>query len=392
MMTSNYPNEQRNLLQLLSPDVQQMLSDTGAICAGGAITSLFSNRDINDLDIYFPSEAALVVAVSAIYAEDDFWPDTLTVELGSFELAVNKLTQHSIMLKHKDQEVQFMHFRYYPDAKSIFETFDFTACMGAYEFKTGQFILHDDFLRHVSQRFLKFNPNTSFPLVSLMRVEKYKERGYTISKAEMMRLILTCMNLKLTSWDEAKEQIGGMYGYDINQLIDTQVPFSIESLVEQLSNIGELYHNVVPTKPESDTVSFDKVMLHVCDTTDLVEAIDRPLFNEKFLYKCVRSDGTSMYSNKVDYKVGSIIDTADTGQLYFHRDPNNPYTHMLSIYWIECELLSGEVSDTDKSDEKVVVDGKIKVLRSFHYDAKLDGSREMAALREKYTWRTNEFK
>ena len=45
------------------------------------------------------------------------------------------------------------------------------------------------FLKHLARRSLVVNTNTAYPLISLLRCDKYKERGYNISTKEQMSLM-----------------------------------------------------------------------------------------------------------------------------------------------------------------------------------------------------------
>src|SRR5690606_3144507 len=98
-----------------------------------------------------------------------------------FSVYVNGLTQRSIMIGDKENIHQLMWFKYFNTAQDIFNSFDFTVCMGAFDFETEEFIFHPDFFKHNSQRYLKFNTGTDFPVMSLLRVDKYRQKGYDIS-------------------------------------------------------------------------------------------------------------------------------------------------------------------------------------------------------------------
>lgn len=200
-----------------------LLEHVGAFCAGGAITSLFTNKEVNDLDIYFPSREALVKAVESLFGGDD-----------THELICTNYTDKSILFTKEDCDIQFIYFDYFSTPEQIFQTFDFTACMGAYDFKRGQFAFHEDFFKHNSQKRLKFNTGTAFPLLSALRVNKYQEKGYEISKTEYLRVIMSAMKLNLTSWTDLKEHIGGFYGTNVDNFFDEEKEFSIEEAVNQL--------------------------------------------------------------------------------------------------------------------------------------------------------------
>ncbi len=196
-----YEFEKNKLYSYLGEDLINQLKKHKVFIAGGAITSLFCNRDINDIDIYFRDESSLLSLV------EEFWDDNLYIVSHT-----KKATQYNFSYMKNDIPIQLIHFKYFNSPEDIFKTFDYTVCMGCFDFNTEEFVLHDDFLKHNSQRLLKFNSDTEYPIVSLLRVQKYEKRGYVISKPEFIRIILTCMNTEINSYEELKDQIGGMYG------------------------------------------------------------------------------------------------------------------------------------------------------------------------------------
>lgn len=225
---------ERKLIMAASP-----LRFDGAFIAGGAVTSAFTNAKINDVDVYFKSRRAFETGVYQAY-EDGLWC-----------VAASK---RAVTFVSGDTIAQLMHFDYFPTASDIFAAFDFTVCMGALDLdarvkshwdgvklvKTGEehpesgFVLHPDFLKHNSQRFLKFNPGTRYPLASATRVLKYQQRGYTIGKGDMMKIALAVRGVRIESWEDLKDQIGGAYG-DKVVLGNEDTPFTLEAAIEALT-------------------------------------------------------------------------------------------------------------------------------------------------------------
>jgi len=215
------------------------LTFDGAFIAGGAVTSAFTNAKINDVDVYFKSRRAFETGVYQAY-EDGLWC-----------VAASK---RAVTFVSGDAIAQLMHFDYFPTAEDIFKAFDFTVCMGALDLdagershwdgvrlvKTGEphpesgFIFHPDFLKHNSQRFLKFNAGTRYPLASATRVLKYQQRGYTIGKGDMMKIALAVRGVRIDSWEDLKDQIGGAYG-DKVVLGNEDTPFTLEAAIEALT-------------------------------------------------------------------------------------------------------------------------------------------------------------
>lgn len=191
----------------------------GAYAAGGSVTSVFTAATINDVDVYFKSKEAFETAVAEAY-NGGWWC------VASSKRAVTFSDNGSI--------VQFMHFDFFPTAQDIFKAFDFTVVMGAYDYDTSEFVLHDDFMRHNAQRFLRFNPGTRFPLASATRVLKYQQRGYTIGKGDILKIALACRSVQIETWEQLKDQIGGAYGDKI--VLDGEgKPFTLEAAIEALS-------------------------------------------------------------------------------------------------------------------------------------------------------------
>lgn len=231
-----YKAERRQIMEALP------LRFDDAFVAGGAVTSVFTGAKINDVDVYFKSRRAFETAVYQAY-EDGLWC------VASSKRAVTFADRGGAV-------AQLMHFDYFPTADSIFAAFDYTICMGAldldaapkkewnsktFEFDTigedhpdSGFVFHPDFLKHNSQRFLKFNPGTRYPLASATRVLKYQQRGYTIGKGDMMKIALAVRGVKIDTWEDLKDQIGGAYG-DKVVFEKENTEFTLEAAIEALT-------------------------------------------------------------------------------------------------------------------------------------------------------------
>ena len=225
-MSKNFLNEYNKLLS--GACIVSSLSGLGigVFLAGGAITSVFSNKDINDYDLYF-RDAESFAKFFGLWLDGDFGASVVV-----------SVTNKSITLHFPNEGVivQAIYYKWFPCAEDIFDDFDFTVNMGAYCFKEGMFILHKDFLRHNSQRYLEVNTNTSFPLITALRVDKYKTKGYTISKSNFLKIMFSIMKLEIKDWEDLKEHIGGMYGLKVAELFNTENEFSIGEVLSQLSD------------------------------------------------------------------------------------------------------------------------------------------------------------
>lgn len=227
-MTNTF--EKNKLHSYLGKHLVECLKDAKAYIAGGTITSLYSNREINDIDVYFRDEKSAIKFIARMIEDNGAWVVSHT----------NKATQMSYSNGSETIDVQAIHFNYFESTGQLFDSFDFSAVMGAFDFLSDEFIFGDEFLKHNSQRILKFNSNTSYPIVSMLRVQKYEERGYKISKAEFIRIILTCMNLDIQSYDDLKEHLGGMYGESFDSLFKDieEETFSLQVAIDKIADLA----------------------------------------------------------------------------------------------------------------------------------------------------------
>jgi hypothetical protein len=191
----------------------------GGIVAGGALTSAFSATPINDVDIYFKDESSFRDAIERAY-DDGMW--------------CVDVSKRSVTFAQGNCIVQLMHFEYFTDAHAVFDAFDFTCCMGAYDIDAEEFVFSNDFLKHVAQRHLSFHGGTRFPFASLLRVLKYQSRGYTIGKGDLLRIALACHRTPVNSWDDLADQIGGQYGQRVK--IEGEGDFSIDAAIDIIAN------------------------------------------------------------------------------------------------------------------------------------------------------------
>ena len=193
----------------------QHFAPKGAFIAGGALTSAFTGLGINDVDIYFKNKEAFIEAIQQAY-DESLWCVSAT------DRAVTFVRDNSV--------IQLMHFDFFETAEAIFDAFDYTVCMAAYDIDKEDFVFHEDFMKHAAQRFLRFHSGTRYPYGSLMRVLKYQQRGYTIGKSDLLRIGLCLQRVPLESWDDLAAAIGGQYGEKAK--VDTDKPFSIEAALE----------------------------------------------------------------------------------------------------------------------------------------------------------------
>jgi hypothetical protein len=213
-----------------------------AFIAGGSLTSAFTGQAINDVDFYFRSKADFQRAIEDAY-DDGLW--------------CVAATDRAVTFVRGPLVVQLMCFDFFASPVEIFDAFDFTACMAAFDIERQQFVFHEDFLKHAAQRYLKFHSGTRYPFGSLLRVLKYQSRGYSLGKSDLLRISLCCHSVPLQSWDDLAKAIGGQYGEKVN--LDASQPFSIEAALRIFENTDI----TIPTTPEEMPGSAEELLVKI---------------------------------------------------------------------------------------------------------------------------------
>lgn len=277
-------------------DSYEMFKEYKIILAGGAITSLMTGKEVNDFDLYFRTPDALSAVFANIYnmSDDGF--------INQYDLIVKFATQRSMLCieKYSKSKVQLIHYKTHDTIESVFDSFDYSVNMAAFDFATEEFVFHEDFWKAVSQRVLRFNPKTDFPVTSLMRVQKYKEKGYSISKAQMLRIAFTIASRDYSSWEKVKNEVSGLYGITPDKLFDETKPFSLEEVVAQLEKIvlSDKYIETAPSFEKSVELmqgSFSKNFNSYMEKMKAKEDTDNYFFN--LHSACQRSQ----YSSEENY-------------------------------------------------------------------------------------------
>lgn len=247
--------EKYRIEEIISNCTEEMISAMEkfhAIIAGGAITSVFTNAPVNDLDVYFRNQEDMAGFLLAMES-------TSNIILSYSDKAI-------LFTSNGEQMVQVITFKTFPTIKELFKSFDFTISMGAYDVAKGKFILHKDFLRHNAQRVLMFNKKTSFPIISALRVGKYEERGYNIGKAEFVKIILACMSLNIKTAEQMRNQLGGLYGLNMNKIIpDTMTDFSLKAVLKIFDTIQEKQNDSEYLEMERNGNSIASFKMFVCN-------------------------------------------------------------------------------------------------------------------------------
>lgn len=165
--------------------------------AGGALTSIFTHGEIKDYDLYPRDEESFKDCISLL-SKNSFY--------------LKFLSSKSLTFINGDYIVQVIKYRYFKDESVIFKDFDFSVNMAAYDVLNDKMILSDNFLTSLSSREVSINRGTHYPLISMVRIKKYQEKGYTFKPTEIIKLAIRVTQVKIESWVDLEDQVGGIYG------------------------------------------------------------------------------------------------------------------------------------------------------------------------------------
>ena len=301
-------------------ELWEVMKTLGCYVAGGYWTSVFTNTEVNDIDVYFRSKESLEWCLKSAFSEAEVYdvPEEFEdlVNITSYGLRCIGYTDKSIMftMKNSGQQVQLIHNKFYESAEDIFNTFDYTINMCAYDLKKDLIIMDDRFPIDVMARRLVVNTNTSFPIISQLRIDKYKQRGYSINRKEFLKLSIAVARLELKTWDQAIKQLAGMYGWCIDDLFDTTKEFSIEELLLQLEDLEFNKQQVKPFEPINDLSTLLDGLDEINETPDPDK--------EYFYYKKVKKTSDpnvfkSQHNSSFMYVIGEKVKCDKRGIFVF---------------------------------------------------------------------------
>jgi hypothetical protein len=349
-----YCKELTQIKNLVSEEVWEIFVRNNVIIAGGTLTSVFCNREVNDIDVYVRSETDFINFVTDVYDYDY-----------QYKLLGANVTSRSILFHDSEtkQDVQLIVYKYFETPQHIFNDYDFTINMAALEVKTEQFHFHEDFFKHNSQRYLQFHTGTAYPLISALRVQKYIEKGYTISKSQMLRLLLTISQIDIQTWNQLKDEIGGMYGLNMDEVFPEKEEFSLEKAIAVLDEIisDKKFHTGFAS------ISQDVIWAKFFPN----KIINGKYALNKFFknVEVIGDDICSAYTKEFKYVVGEIVDGGKYG-IYCYRGSDvlsGQYNHYnKGNIILELEPIKEDLQENFNSVLQLM--GPIKVVAKYTRD------------------------
>ena len=251
---SSYELERLKILSLIKSQAMIVLfAEAKAVLAGGALTSVFSNQPINDFDIYFKSKEGFERVNNTMKIHNKVLFETSSAITYEYSITTRRITQ--------TYKVQLIKFNF-GEPDEIIKNFDFTICQAAYDFEMETFHFNGHFFKHLAQKKLVYNPNCLKPFSSLVRTKKFEQRGYTISKLELLKVAISISQVKLETYGDLIDAAVGVsttsHGKFIKKIKNEKLeevlikPQHVYELIDQF----ELENYTTNAKKEVEEVPF----------------------------------------------------------------------------------------------------------------------------------------
>lgn len=170
-------------------DILPKCSKDGPWIAGGCLHRTYKKIELDsDIDIFFSSEQQMNAYVQKIIIEGRVIENAPKGKYENTSYFVNRWHQTlNIKCLDRDWKIQCVTFKYFKDISELFDSFDMTMCMMAYD---GENVyMGEDTMTHIINNNIHFNVNSiNFPSVTLKRLVKYMKMGYNVEENELKHL------------------------------------------------------------------------------------------------------------------------------------------------------------------------------------------------------------
>ena len=251
-------------------DVRQAINR--CTIAGGAIVSLLQDISPNDYDVYTKTKEDCELLARYYVGlfnwdnqmeQDEYRKADVLIEneqvkvrLPAMEGATIKqdvykfhpifISPNAMTLKGNVQLI----FRFYGEPEKLVQEFDFEHCTG-YFYRVSwenvvyknELVLNEDMLMSVLTKELKYR-HGKYPVSSLLRLQKYIQRGYTIPTGELIKLALDISKLDLSDAKVFSDQLSGVdlqLSADVLKAANNEFgKVQGQNLLDSVSNDGSL--------------------------------------------------------------------------------------------------------------------------------------------------------
>ena len=338
------------LLSYLGKDMVTHLKNSNAIIAGGAIRSLICDEEIKDIDTYFRSQDDLI--------------NFMDEESIKSKTHIKSVTKRSITFSKNNLTCQLIFFSYYSSPEEIFKDYDFTVCMGAYDFKIDDFVFHEDFFVDNATKKISINKGTKYPLISMFRLLKYKQKGYDFPQKQLLELAKAINKFDYNNEDVVKDQTQGFYG-----IVDDEKPLEWKTETLEYFILDKIEYFESDNK-KINSITLDEIPSCVFEQfkDKMVKVEFKPIIVYKYVKRESEGVWSSFYDSNFKYFVNEIVTPRNINRCgagiyftYIKNDKNATYSDSEDAVQIALRIDDyKDINDANKnSSKKVFVLGEV---------------------------------
>lgn len=231
-------------------DIKKIIMEN-AIITGGSIVSMLNNEEVNDYDVYFRTQDAVIkitnyyVAkfnenhknIAEVKVNDDTGRVSIFIQSAGTASENNGVTDESEPTPFKEpsdektnaepelkpkyrpvylssnaitlsDKIQII-IRFYGEPKEIHENYDFVHCTCYWTSWNNELCLPSRALEAIINKELYYM-GSKYPLCSIIRTRKFINRGYTINAGQYLKMALQLNQLDLLNVDTLEDQLMGV--------------------------------------------------------------------------------------------------------------------------------------------------------------------------------------
>ena len=231
-------------------DIKKTIMEN-AIITGGSIVSMLNNEEVNDYDVYFRTQDAVIKITNYYVAKfnenhkniaevkvgDDTGRVSIFIQSAGTASENNGVTDESEPTPFKEpsdektnaepelkpkyrpvylssnaitlsDKIQII-IRFYGEPKEIHENYDFVHCTCYWTSWNNELCLPSRALEAIINKELYYM-GSKYPLCSIIRTRKFINRGYTINAGQYLKMALQLTHLDLLNVDTLEDQLMGV--------------------------------------------------------------------------------------------------------------------------------------------------------------------------------------
>jgi len=174
--------------------LDRFMANHSGYIAGGCFKGLFAGEKIKDVDVFFTDAEKAKAAVSYFTTNSEFKPGYSNDRVASFVDSKTGIRVEVI-------------FGFVGEAEQMLSNFDFTITKAAYiknaDTSQYEFIFHERFFEHLSNRKLVIDDKVLFPISTFERSLRYTRYGFNLcgeSKSRIIQSVQGFTNISLNDF------------------------------------------------------------------------------------------------------------------------------------------------------------------------------------------------